>query len=226
MACSVSAQQSAQEEIFNIRFATLSTGAAIDDIYYKDNGKPESFVVPNGNVSRFHKYVGPSPLILYRKEMSAENTVTYIPTAEILLPQNAAELLLLFSSEDGKSYHATPLKFSSMEFPKNSYRFYNSTKRPIAGQVGDYQFMVEPQSMETVKVGKREGRSVSMKMAAGEEDGKWKLVYSSRWAIKPDQRVLAFLVEDKRRSTGLRILKYYPPVEKANPLGSEESTSS
>ncbi|WP_309379811.1 hypothetical protein [Cerasicoccus frondis] len=209
----------------SIQFTTLSWDASmIKDLKFESEGEVDSVSIYQRGFSIPQTYVGPRTMRFFRE---VTDPATGEPlrniVAQVNIPENVRELLLIFKQNDQGSkehYQIFPINRNRDDFPRGSYQIFNLSDYPISGKIDEQLFQINTQRSQVIKLPLQETATIEVKFARNENDS-WSLAYSSLWAHKANNRVNIFIFNtgDKIDPVEIRMYKEFlpaPPVAQQN----------
>jgi len=129
---------------------------------------------------------------LHTLSTDVEGKTTYPLVAQARLGSVRRPLVLLMpSAKDAKlPYQALTLDRSDTRFPLGSYKFVNLSKFPIRAMIGKSLLQLKPGAVKTIKPGGNPGEMITVIFEYYSQK-KWRPMTKTRWAIRPDKRILS-----------------------------------
>lgn len=143
--------------------------------------------------------IGPATVVadkgavtLHTVDTDAEGKTTYPLVARAKLGSVRRPLILLVpSAKDAKlPYRALTLDRGATKFPLGSYKFVNLSKFPIRAMIGKSRLQLKPGAVKTIKPGGNPGQMITVVFEFYSQK-KWRPMTKTRWAIRPDKRILS-----------------------------------
>jgi hypothetical protein len=123
----------------SITFQALAIQDPITDVFFKSEGKKNTFSIPAYHLSEPQVYAGGSVLKFYAKDPqddheneSAKPSKKTEPLAVATLPNNTPRVLIIFSKQDATTYKCMVIPDGPNDFPAGALRFFNGTPGHIA----------------------------------------------------------------------------------------------
>lgn len=195
-------QASAQEQVnvhFNVMlwapFGTLPPGASEPPeplFWYVDGGKPIEIKAEWNVPTRPLRYSGPRELQFYRSNGRREGEPILQPILSAPIPPGAKHVLYFIFTNESGGFSAFPVDVGLQDMPKGSVKLINFSGEDIAAKIGDMTKEMENRSQWIVPVSAARNFQLRMQIAA-RQNGQWKLLYRTSYAVNDDSRKVLFL---------------------------------
>jgi len=190
-------ERSADSLVYDIHFKTFSVNRIDAELLFKGaDGEFVPIETWREVYSNFYRYLGPSPMVLYRLLPPNENGIRKPePMAEIELGDHRGRsTLILRQSTDGQSVSGILIPSSPDSFPENSFFILNFTEEDIAIKLGNELNKIRSDRYTLIGLDKNRVQDIEILMAKRIRQGKSRLVYSSKWRVSPGVRSIIFLL--------------------------------
>ena len=195
---------------------TLSQSGVIRDLFYSNaKGGEGPIKVYSLGFGPPIQYQGDREIIFYHplKIPTGFEGEKWREVGRVTLPEEASKVMLLFdvASENKKGneeYRIHAFRNDKERFPPGAYRFFNLSKRPLNGQIGEAKIKIEAQSSQIIQASGDSFGNVELRFFGANN----KVIYSSVWAIKERRRSHVFLSRADSKSEKLTVRKIVEPV--------------
>lgn len=214
-----------EEEILNVWIDFLGMIAVPDGLGIISDDKWVPIRLSTSARSGAKRYIGTSPLILYKQEINEEGALTTTPVGAVQLDASSTNYLVFVTPKGTETDRYTLYAFpdSEADFPPGSFRFFNLTNDRLGLLLGDARVEIPSFQFQTVKPSGPSEQNVPFRIVRWDGNS-WVRTLSSEWYYRDQFRTIAFISEgnDYRRSLMIRpIVDYKRPAPP--PENSEET---
>jgi len=169
--------------------------------------------LPRMNFSKVYRHRGSRKLVFGTTVKTGDQT-RFTPLASALVPENLKKVLLVFlpagsASKSGLPYRVAVIDASAVTFRGGSAYYFNLSRFPIAGQLGDRPLRLRPGASTRIRA--RPGKRYYVDIRY-QKDNKWFPLCKSYWEDDPDFRQVVLIYDDpkSRRTRFLSIAERTP----------------
>jgi hypothetical protein len=204
----------------NIKVSVFSVAYAEGhQTIYLTNSKGEASEIrlSTANIRGPYKTVldADSNVTLRTKAKSEEGATIYPPIAQIKIPGNIKEPLMILVPSSGKQpYRALIIERSLDEFPNGSYTLINFSPMDIRGLVGKTQVIAPLKKITSFNPSSSEDRMLKVHFQYKRTDD-WETFVRTKWANKRNKRTLLLAYPDpKTKRMKIKGIPVRPPPQK------------
>ncbi len=193
-----------QEANISIQFTTLSWERMRGEkLFFQSYGQePTEITLSPRRRSEAYRYVGPSPLVFFKKVTNAEGEIVQMPVTSVAIsPEKNDQLFLFVRSSDGAQTKIYPMDDSESNFPPGSVRFFNMTSRNLGVIYDGEKIPLHPYEMRTAS-SKNEFKRVNLAILAI-RDEELRDIYNAQWGQSSHSRYLIFIKDSEMRIDGV-----------------------
>ena len=189
--------QNASEADGQAKFRVISL-ADTTSVFYDDDDKKKLLHVGIGTFTRLYPAPRDRKVELYTEEPNPDPSKPPIkvPLARAILPAGEGPFLVILyqnRNESGLTYNTTVIDHSLSAHPADNYRVFNYSKRNLAVQLADKEFLLK--KGQSANVAYPNARKAWLKVAADDREDGWLVVKSSPHVIGNNSRTTIFLVD-------------------------------
>jgi len=191
-----------EPEPLSIKFRVLPWSSTAGEVYMQSGSSYELIKGMPNQVSHEYSYTGPNPFLLYRKTIGPENTIVHKPYSSLNIDPNVSRyLMVLYPDPQKKELRRGFLyPFDYSQEDGSPLVLFNMTDFPVKAQVGDkivdlsagQHLALSPKDVE----GAIDNYALRCKLA-GNDEGKWKLIYNDYIHTPPQSRVYFFIKQSQ-----------------------------
>lgn len=167
-------------------------------VFYDGEDEKETLRIGIGTFTRLYPAPRDRKVELYTEESNPDPTKPPIrvPLAKATLPSGEGPfLVILYQNRDGSglTYDTTVIDHSLNAHPTDNYRTFNYSKRNLAVQLAEKEFLLKKGQSENVPYPNT--RKAWLKVAADDQKNGWLVVTSSPHVVGNNSRTTIFLVD-------------------------------
>ncbi|NNC89625.1 MAG: hypothetical protein HKN82_14315 [Akkermansiaceae bacterium] len=191
----VAGGERAAAQSVSVRAMALRSGE-MPEVYLRTKDNHELLAWSDRQPGEVVRALRANPLPLFKEGVDAEGKPAFVPDRRVPVPAGANGILLLgWNAGQDIRYVAIEDNFAAARF--NHWLFVNTSKRPVAFQVGDKTkpLLLAPGVSTTHRIGAPAGEGVTVRAEAPFK-GKAKEFFSTYWPVQADKRTVVLLVDE------------------------------
>lgn len=165
-------------------------------------------------ISPLYEYSSSDPLTFFQEIYTSNNSFSRKTLGKIGLPPNQKQSLLIFyPKSESTGYDIFPVDSSQRGIPAGKSRVYNLTTTPVACLFNQQSIRLEPGESELAELGPNQDFSVTIRIGAPNEEGKWRERYAQRLRIPPEASILTLIYRKSGNRNAYRVTALEIPEE-------------